>query len=105
MKCNHQSIFRNGFNPGLVCLRIVQEQLCQSDFKIVNFIEIFWCDLHGNYWIMVPLAIFVLFIIFKYISITVEEYIAEGIQTTADKLELSDSVASITLLAAANGAA
>ena len=105
MKCNHQSIFKNGFNPELVCMRILEEQLCQKEFNIVNFIEIFWCELYGNYWIMMPFAMLILFIIFKYISITVEEYIAEAIQAISDKLGLSDSVSSITLLAAANGAA
>ena len=105
MKCSHESIFRHGFDPAAVCLRIMESHLCKEEFKLLNLMNLFWCKLDGSYLIMMPIAIIALIIIFKYVSITVEEYIAEGIQAICDRLGMTDSVAAITLLAVANGAA
>jgi len=38
------------------------------------------CDLNGNLWIMIPLTIVVLFLIFKFICALVDEYIASSIE-------------------------
>lgn len=105
MKCTHKSIFHKGFDPAYVCLMVTSHELCKEDFKFVNLMDVFWCKLEGSYYIFIPLALVALFLIFKYIAIAVEEYIAEGIQAICDRLGLSDSVAAITLLAVANGAA
>lgn len=56
-------------------------------------------------WIVIPLTLFILLMIFKYISMAVEEYVATSIQEISDHLGMSDSLAAITLLASANGAA
>ena len=53
---------------------------------------------------MVPLSILLVYIFFRFLSATVEEYIAPGITYISDKLELSESLAAVTLLALANGA-
>ena len=54
---------------------------------------------------MLAFVVLTLFIVFKYIALTVEEYIADGVTILADRWGLSDSLASVTLLAFANGAA
>lgn len=48
--------------------------------------------------------VIVIFLIFSYTSIAVDEYIAEGIQRISDALGFSESLAAVTLLAFANGA-
>jgi len=50
------------------------------------------------------LSFFLIFLIFRFISSTVEVYIASGITYIADYLELSESLAAVTLIALANGA-
>lgn len=45
-----------------------------------------------------------IFLIFRYTSIVVDEVIAEGIQRISNTLGLSESLAAVTLLAFANGA-
>jgi len=50
------------------------------------------------------LSFFIIFLIFRFISSTVEEYIASGITYIADYMELSESLAAVTLIALANGA-
>ena len=98
-------MFMHGFDASLVCQKIVEELLCKDEFNNIDLMPVFWCRLQGNYWIFMPIVVLALLVIFKYVSITVEEYIAGAIQSIADNLNMSDSVAAITLLAAANGAA
>ena len=50
------------------------------------------------------LSFFLIFLIFRFISSTVEAYIASGITYIADYLELSESLAAVTLIALADGA-
>lgn len=51
-----------------------------------------------------PLALFIIYLIFGFVSATVEEYIAGGITYASEALELSEALAAVTLLALANGA-
>ena len=46
----------------------------------------------------------VIYLIFNFISATVEEYIAGGITFVSQKLELSEAMSACTLIALANGA-
>ena len=54
--------------------------------------------------LMLIISAILIFLIFKYTSMTVDEYIAEGIQYITDWLGISESLAAVTLLAFANGA-
>jgi len=45
-----------------------------------------------------------LFLIFRFISASVEEYIASGIIFITEYFELSEAMAAVTLIALANGA-
>ena len=105
MRCTHKSMYLHGLNTTLVCQKITEELLCHEEFAFVNLMNLFFCELQANYWIFMPIILFVLFIIFKYVATTVEEYIAGAIQEISNALNMSDSLASITLLAAANGSA
>ena len=58
----------------------------------------------GNKWVFVPFSIIIIWLIFNFMSETVEKYIANGITYISDTLELSESMAAVTLLALANGA-
>ena len=53
---------------------------------------------------MVPLSFFLIFLIFKFISSVVEEYLAPAIAYLSEWLELPEALAAVTLLALANGA-
>ena len=50
-----------------------------------------------------PIALFIILLIFRFISATVEEYIAAGITYISDYFELSESMGAVTLIALANG--
>jgi len=60
--------------------------------------------LGGNTWVFFLLAFFVLYLIFKNIQETVEEYVAPAITYISEWLKLSEALAGVTLIALANGA-
>jgi sodium/potassium/calcium exchanger 6 len=103
MECTHQEIFKTHRTAEFLC-KAVATKACAETQDFFNFFEFYWCDVDGKLWIMILVALFLIFVIFKYTSITVEEYIAEGIQNITEWLGLSDSLAAVTLLAFANGA-
>ena len=104
MKCTHEYIYRFSMDSDEMCKHLVNG-LCDQNQEFINFIEMFWCDFKGNIWVQVLFSLLAFFIIFKYISITVEEYIADSIQVISSAIGLSDSLAALTLLAFSNGAA
>lgn len=62
------------------------------------------CDFQGNN-ILWGLFIFLLVVIlFKFICSTIDEYVSPGIVYLSEKLQLSEALAGVTLLAFANGA-
>ena len=54
-------------------------------------------------WLLL-IGIILIYLIFKFITATVEEYIVPGITYISEALKLSDAMAAVTLLAFANGA-
>lgn len=103
LSCKHEQIFSQYHSAAWLCNEVA-DKVCGETQQMVNFFELYWCELDGKTWILILIALFLIFVIFKYTSITVEEYIAEGIQNISEKLGLSEAVAAITLLAFANGA-
>lgn len=63
-----------------------------------------FCAMDGKLYFFIPVALCIIFYIFKFISSTVEEYIAGGITYIAEYLKMSEALAAVTLLALANGA-
>ena len=62
------------------------------------------CHISGNIWITIPVILFIIILIFKFITALVDEYIASSIVYIKDQLGMSESLAGVTLLALANGA-
>ncbi len=105
MKCSHRDLMKTGMTIPQICYKVDVEGVCDEQQPLINFVSLFFCEFEGDYLTFVPFVLLMLFVVFKYISITVEEYIAEGIAYLAEVWELSDSTAAVTLLAFANGAA
>lgn len=51
-----------------------------------------------------PLSLLLIFLIFRFVSSVVEEYLAPSIAFISEYLELPEALAAVTLLALANGA-
>ena len=64
----------------------------------------FFCWFGGVTWSMAVAAIPIIFLIFNYISIVVDDLVACGIIRISDNLKLSPAMAALTLIALANGA-
>ena len=60
--------------------------------------------MNGNVWLLIPVILLLIFLIFRFICDLVDEYIAESIMYINGWLGLSEVVGGVTLLALANGA-
>jgi sodium/potassium/calcium exchanger 6 len=103
MECTYTQIFAEPKDPSWYCANLATTA-CQQEQTFVNFFRLYWCDLEGNTVVLVTLLLFFLIAIFKYTSITVEEYIAEGIQNITDWLGVSESIAAVAGLGASYSA-
>ena len=101
--CTHQDLLYPDYNNTFLCNTGAKE-VCLDSFDLYNFYEVYFCQLDNKFIFFLPLFCLAVFLIFKYTSIAVDEYIAEGIQRISNALGLSESLAAVTLLALANGA-
>jgi sodium/potassium/calcium exchanger 6 len=62
------------------------------------------CDFNGNNILWGLFLVFVIIILFKFICSTIDEFVSPGIVYLSEKLQLSEALAGVTLLAFANGA-
>ena len=98
MECTRSSIIENALqDPSWFCANMANS-LCAEHQTYINFFKIYWCDLEGNKTALVFLSIISFIALFKYTSITVEEYIAEGIQNISDWLKVSESLSASALM-------
>lgn len=70
----------------------------------MNFFKPYFCGIDGNNYITIFLILLLLIILFKFICTTIEEFVAPAIVYLCEYLNLSESLAGVTLLAFANGA-
>jgi sodium/potassium/calcium exchanger 6 len=64
----------------------------------------FFCYLDGNYYALIPIILFSIFLIFNYTGTIVEDFVAPAIEDITEALGISEALAAVTLLAFANGA-
>lgn len=100
--CNHSTIFSTSLTLEDKCK--ILSTICSQDQEIFNFFNIYLCKLDQNTYLTIPLILLILLILFKFICSTVDEYIAPAIVYLSEYLNLTESLAGVTLLAFANGA-
>jgi len=100
MECSHVTLFHAGIPEDKKC--DVVTHICGGDFA--NFYSMFYCSLSGSWIGFFVVMIIVIFLIFKYTAIVVDEYIVPGLTKCSETLGLSESLAAVTLMALANGA-
>ena len=100
MDCTHENMYHTGIPADQMCN--VASAICSGDFA--NFYELYWCAYNGSLTALLCTYLVMIFLIFKWTGIVVDEYICSGITICSDTMGLSDAVAAVTLLALANGA-
>ena len=103
LKCDHHDLIHTPRTQEFLCKAATMEA-CASTQGLINFFEFYWCTLSGNTPALIVIYILAIFLIFRYTSIAVDEYVADGITKISDVLGFSESLAAVTLLAFANGA-
>lgn len=101
-KCTYKDLIQANHTIEYLCKTGVK--ICTEKQDLFNFFSLYWCDFNGNSLILCVFYLLAIFLIFKYTSITVDEYIAEGITKLSDFLNFSEALSAVTLLAFANGA-
>lgn len=102
LKCTYGDLVLKQHSIDFLCN--TASKICADKQEFFNFFELYWCGLEGNNFLLIMLYVVGIFLIFKYTSITVDEYIAEGITKISDFLGFSEALSAVTLLAFANGA-
>ena len=102
-KCSYKDLILKHHDKAFLCTTAAQK-ICADKQEIINFFQIYWCIFEGNTFLLIVLAALVIFLAFKYTSIAVDEYLAEGITKLSDWLKFSEALSAVTLLAFANGA-
>lgn len=102
LTCSHLDLIYNPHTVDFLCKASINA--CKDSFDLVNTLEIFWCYMGGYSIIFYPIMFILIALAFKYTSVVVDEYIAEGITVISETLGFSESLAAVTLLAFANGA-
>ena len=102
LQCSYTDLILNPRNATFLCQAGVK--VCGDTEDLIDFYSWYWCDLGNSPWLFGLTCVVVIFLVFNYTSIVVDEYVAEGIQEISDKLGLSESLAAVTLIAFANGA-
>ena len=101
--CTHEYIFKSGFSTDYQCSTIANS-LCLPSVEILNFYDLHFCKLNANPYIFLLILFLFIIVIFRYITNTVEEYIAPGVLDISKKIGLTESVSAVTLVAFSSGA-
>jgi len=100
LACSHAELYHNNLDNEGMCW--VAANTCSADFA--NFYQMYYCGLNQSMTGFIIIDLVLIFFIFRYTGMAVDEYIVEGIQKIADALRFSEGLAAVTLLALANGA-
>ena len=101
-ECKFENIFEKGVSWADKCTAYSEN--CGELQNFINFFDLFICKMNGSLLLMLPFAIILIYLIFKYICALVDEYIAASIEYMAAWLNMSEALAGVTLIALANGA-
>jgi sodium/potassium/calcium exchanger 6 len=101
--CDHKFVIKSNLATEQQC-SIVAAKVCAETQKTFNFYSMFFCYLDGNYYLLIPVILFSIFLIFDYTSVIVEDFVAPAIEDITEALGISEALAAVTLLAFANGA-
>ena len=102
LTCDNSTLFSASLSLADKCKYLTEA--CAEDQETINFFEIFLCKLDGRTGLFLLLAVIAILLIFKFICAVVDEYIAPAIVYLSEKMQLSEALAGVTLLAFANGA-
>ena len=102
LQCTYANFWSTSLSTSQKCNELALGS-CQEEESIVNFFALFWCYLDASSAAFIIISILLIFLIFKFISGTIEEFCAPSITFLTDWLKLSEALAAVTLLAFANG--
>jgi len=76
----------------------------KCSYSYINFYKIHYCDLLGNNFLTVPILLLVAIICFYLLSDTADKYLSQATKNISEKLNFSQNLSGVTILAFGNGA-
>ncbi len=77
---------------------------CVDDLDVFNFVAMHYCAFDEQYLLTVPIIIAIIYICFFMLSDTSNKYLSIALTILTEKLNISQNLAGVTLLAFGNGA-
>jgi sodium/potassium/calcium exchanger 6 len=105
-QCTHDNIFGPSAKyklPSEQCTHY-GKGICKDPEDLINFYQIHFCLLNGSSFGLICFALLFITFNFRWLSILIDEYLAQGITRISAWLGFSEALAAVTLLAFANGA-
>lgn len=100
MPCTHDDFFDDS---SIVKKCELAKIACEDDFDMINFFAFTYCQLNGNWGIYIPISIITILLVFRFISLAIEDYLAPAIQFICQYYSIPDSLCAVTLIALVNG--
>lgn len=100
--CLYQTFHNSSLSIADKCT--VAETQCEGLYEMINFFSIAACTFGSCVWLFYLIGAFLIFLVFKFISETIEGFVSPSIVYMTEWLGISEALAAVTLLALANGA-
>lgn len=104
--CNHETIFGKNAQhklPADQC-KHYGKGICAAEGDLLNFYAVHFCLMNASNFGLICFGLIFITFNFRWLSILIDEYLAEGITRISSWLGFSEALAAVTLLAFANGA-
>jgi sodium/potassium/calcium exchanger 6 len=104
--CTHDSIFGPNAQYKLPADQCTHygKGVCAKEEDMINFYAVHFCMMNGSNFGLICFGLIFITFNFRWLSILIDEYLAEGITRISSWLGFSEALAAVTLLAFANGA-
>lgn len=101
--CTHKFLFHTGFTKEYQC-NVLAQVNCGKDINFVNFYSEFFCRLDSTYWAYILIMVLQVSLLFRWMAITIEEFLTEGASRLSARLNLPKALAVSTLIGLASSA-
>jgi sodium/potassium/calcium exchanger 6 len=79
------------------------KQHCQDDWQYIPFLNLYYCNLDDDFILFALISFIFIIVGFHLMKMASDNYVAPTLETMTQKLQISESLAGVTLLAFANG--
>jgi hypothetical protein len=76
MSCTHSAFFDDS---SIEQKCVLARESCIEDYDLFNFFALTYCQLDGNWGFYIPISIVIILLVFRFVSLAIEDYLAPAI--------------------------